>query len=253
MAGGTWAQSCSFRELSITGRYCRVTCGQTNQSWQHCYQWQTKDQNPPDHNVTRVTHFYWYFYEKGRRPHQTPSSVQDGHYNIQNICLLGIILPFQSWVPRRTWCASSSAARRASSPDPAQASSNRTHRCGPATQTTKSTSDWQKPQRRLKKKKVVKEMHKYDKTDLKVLSGVGSPALLPLLSSVDGLDGVQHQVLQLQSFHQVSVPHDSWRRERSLFCRCQQEAGVLTFTRLKQARSTVRVPLSKVLMSSMDW
>lgn len=58
-------------------------------------------------------------------------------------------------------------------------------------------------------KQEVKKTHKYDETDLKVLSCVGSSALLPLLSSADGLDGIQHQVLQLQSFHKVCVPHDT--------------------------------------------
>lgn len=41
---------------------------------------------------------------------------------------------------------------------------------------------------------------------------MSSPALLPLLSRVDGLDGVQHQILQLQSFHQVCVPHNACTR-----------------------------------------
>lgn len=54
-----------------------------------------------------------------------------------------------------------------------------------------------------------KEKLKYDETDLKVLSCMGSSALLSLLSRVDGLDGVQQQVLQLQSFHEVCVPHDT--------------------------------------------
>lgn len=53
------------------------------------------------------------------------------------------------------------------------------------------------------------ETHKYNKTDLKVLSCMGSSALLPLLSRDNGLGGVQHQVLQLQSFHEVRVPHDT--------------------------------------------
>lgn len=52
----------------------------------------------------------------------------------------------------------------------------------------------------------------YGETDLEVLSGVGSPALLSLLSTVDGLNSVQHQILQLQCFHQVSVPNNAWRR-----------------------------------------
>lgn len=46
-------------------------------------------------------------------------------------------------------------------------------------------------------------------TNLEVLSGVGTPALLSLLSRVDGLDGIEHQVLQLQRFNQVCVPHNS--------------------------------------------
>lgn len=44
---------------------------------------------------------------------------------------------------------------------------------------------------------------------LEVLSGVGSPALLALLGRVDGLHSVQHEVLQLQGLHQVSVPHNT--------------------------------------------
>lgn len=55
------------------------------------------------------------------------------------------------------------------------------------------------------------------KTDLEVLSGVGSPALLSLLSRVDGLDGVQHQILQLQRFNQVCVPHNTWTTQDSLY------------------------------------
>lgn len=61
----------------------------------------------------------------------------------------------------------------------------------------------------FKHKQKVKKKPKYNKTDLKVLSGVGSSALLPLLSRDNGLGGVQHQVLQLQSFHEVRVPHDT--------------------------------------------
>lgn len=57
---------------------------------------------------------------------------------------------------------------------------------------------------------------KHANTDLEVLSGVGPPALLPLLCSVDGLHAVQHQILQLQRFHQVCVPHDAWRREEEV-------------------------------------
>lgn len=38
---------------------------------------------------------------------------------------------------------------------------------------------------------------------------MGSSALRPLLSRVDRLDAVQHQILQLQSFHQVCVPHNT--------------------------------------------
>ena len=37
-----------------------------------------------------------------------------------------------------------------------------------------------------------------------------APALLPLLGAVDGLGGVQHQVLQLKGLHQICVPHDAW-------------------------------------------
>lgn len=51
----------------------------------------------------------------------------------------------------------------------------------------------------------------YGKTNLEVLSGVGSPALLPLLGRVDSLDGVQHQILQLQRFNKVCVPHNTWK------------------------------------------
>lgn len=47
------------------------------------------------------------------------------------------------------------------------------------------------------------------RTDFEILSGVRSPALLSLLCAVDGLDSVQHQILQLQCLHQVCVPHNA--------------------------------------------
>lgn len=102
----------------------------------------------------------------------------------------------------------------------------------------------------FKHKQKVKKKHKYNKTDLKVLSCVGSSALLPLLSRDNGLGGVQHQVLQLQSFHEVRVPHDTWKREGSLYCMRVEEPGIVI---VRTTRSTARVPLSKVLMSSIVW
>lgn len=67
---------------------------------------------------------------------------------------------------------------------------------------------------------MVEEAHVHgmnnSKTNLEVLSGMGSPALFPLLGRLDSLDGIQHQILQLQCFNQVCVPHNTWRTEDSL-------------------------------------
>lgn len=41
---------------------------------------------------------------------------------------------------------------------------------------------------------------------LKVLTSVSTSGLLPCLSAVDGLHGVQHQILQFEGFDQVRVP-----------------------------------------------
>ncbi len=47
---------------------------------------------------------------------------------------------------------------------------------------------------------------------------MSSPALLSLLGRVNGLDSVQHQILQLQRFHQVCVPNDACVRGEQTYC-----------------------------------
>jgi hypothetical protein len=42
---------------------------------------------------------------------------------------------------------------------------------------------------------------------LEVLTSVSTSGLLPRLGAVDGLHGVQHQILQFKGFDQVGVPH----------------------------------------------
>ena len=44
---------------------------------------------------------------------------------------------------------------------------------------------------------------------LEVLPGVSPPALLPLLRRHDGLDSIKHEILQLQSLDQISVPDEA--------------------------------------------
>lgn len=66
---------------------------------------------------------------------------QDANFSTFRVRLFQVVVPVQSWGPRRTWCASSSAVQRASSLDLAQALSNRTHLHDPTVQTRTLTLD----------------------------------------------------------------------------------------------------------------
>ena len=83
-------------------------------------------------------------------------------------------------------------------------------------------------------------------------------AFLSLLSRVNGLDSIEHQVLQLQWFHQVCVPHNAWRgrggRKNNLKIDRQIISPFKTCKKLyTRAKKTCAIPLSKVFISSIVW
>lgn len=97
MAGGTWAQSCSSRELSITGRYSNVTCDWSKAKVYEKLRILTAEADNSFKNCLNYS-------VRHRQTHTLRGSS-----------------PFQSFDQQRTECASSSADQTASSPDPAGA------------------------------------------------------------------------------------------------------------------------------------